>query len=140
MLNCQIVYQLKNNKNKCCTNATTRYSRLSPDTNYEKATEEIPDGRPTNPHPETDDVPSKKPCRTGSMGEGEPERTTRNTSPLQDQAMNDWYNDPPDSPEPPYWWAMLEEALSDKDMPQEVKHAVTNAMEKWHNEQFPESQ
>ena len=45
--------------------------------------------------------------------------------------MNDWYNDPPDHPEPPEWYATLEDILNDMDPPPSVAKAIRTAMDDW---------
>lgn len=51
--------------------------------------------------------------------------------------MNDHHLDPPDEPEPPEWWMMLEDALGDEDMPQPIRHAVHSAMQEWIRDSQP---
>lgn len=48
--------------------------------------------------------------------------------------MNDWYNDPPDYPEPPDWYMTLEDALG-MDPPQAVADAVRAAIDAWNKAQ-----
>jgi hypothetical protein len=52
--------------------------------------------------------------------------------------MNDYYNDPPDHPEPPEWYSTLEDILNDMDPPPSVAKAIRMAMDDWvddHNRQ-----
>ena len=52
--------------------------------------------------------------------------------------MNDYYNDPPDEPEPPEWYSTLEDILNDMDPPETVAKAIRMAMDDWvddHNRQ-----
>ena len=48
--------------------------------------------------------------------------------------MNDYYNDPPDYPEPPDWYMTLEDALG-MDPPQAVADAVRAAIDAWNESQ-----
>jgi len=45
--------------------------------------------------------------------------------------MNDYYNDPPDHPEPPEWYSTLEDILNDMDPPETVAKAIRKAMDDW---------
>ena len=45
--------------------------------------------------------------------------------------MNDYYNDPPDHPEPPEWYSTLEDILNDMDPPPSVANAIRKAMDDW---------
>lgn len=58
---------------------------------------------------------------------------------LKSTDMNDWYNDPPDYPEPPDWYMTLEEALG-MDPPQAVADAVRAAIAAWNElqNQYPD--
>ena len=52
--------------------------------------------------------------------------------------MNDHHLDPPDYPEPPEWYCILEMYLEDETPPKIVEDAIRKAMDEWtqsHNEQ-----
>jgi hypothetical protein len=48
--------------------------------------------------------------------------------------MNDWYNDPPDHPEPPEWYALIEEAIGN-DPPPAISTAIRKLIDDWNEEQ-----
>jgi len=45
--------------------------------------------------------------------------------------MNDYWNDPPDEPEPPDWYQELELAMEDETMPQTVKDGIQKLLNEW---------
>jgi hypothetical protein len=52
---------------------------------------------------------------------------------------SDWYNDPPESPEPPDWYAMIEEALEESNIPESVAEAIRKILDDWcHQPDYPE--
>jgi hypothetical protein len=48
--------------------------------------------------------------------------------------MNDWYNDPPEHPEPPEWYALIEEAIGN-DPPPAISTAIRKLIDDWTEEQ-----
>jgi hypothetical protein len=48
--------------------------------------------------------------------------------------MNDWYNDPPDHPEPPEWYALIEDAIGN-DPPPAISTAIRKLIDDWTEEQ-----
>ncbi len=45
--------------------------------------------------------------------------------------MQDYWNEPPDHPEPPEWYMTIEDAALDQDVPQEVGTAILKILESW---------
>jgi len=52
--------------------------------------------------------------------------------------MNDYYNDPPDEPEPPEWYMTLEDVL-EMDPPESVAIVIRKCIEDW-TEEYNRSQ
>ena len=48
--------------------------------------------------------------------------------------MNDWHNDPPEHPEPPEWYALIEEAIGN-DPPPAISTAIRKLIDDWTEEQ-----
>jgi hypothetical protein len=48
--------------------------------------------------------------------------------------MNDYWNNPPDEPEPPNWYQELELAMEDETMPQTVKDGIWKLLDDWTQE------
>jgi hypothetical protein len=48
--------------------------------------------------------------------------------------MNDYWNNPPDEPEPPEWYMTLEDVLDGMEPPEAVATAIRKAMEDWIDE------
>jgi hypothetical protein len=46
--------------------------------------------------------------------------------------MNDYYNDPPECPDPPEWYCLLEIAL--EDAPESIATAIRSILDKWTDE------
>jgi hypothetical protein len=43
--------------------------------------------------------------------------------------MNDWYNDPPEQPEPPEWYLLIEAAMEERDLPDWLRPHLKQAIE-----------
>lgn len=54
--------------------------------------------------------------------------------------MQDYWNDPPDEPEPPEWYMMLDDVLHNTDLPQGIAEAIKKAMNDWEDEYAREQQ
>ena len=52
--------------------------------------------------------------------------------------MSDWYNDPPDHPEPPEWYALIQEAMEAGPSPAILK-ALRKMLDDWDEEQNAKS-
>lgn len=48
--------------------------------------------------------------------------------------MNDYWNNPPDHPEPPEWYSKLEDILNEMNPPQSVARLIRKAMDDWIDE------
>ena len=48
--------------------------------------------------------------------------------------MQDYWNNPPESPEPPEWLEMLDDMLSSIPMPDSIAEAMRKAMDDWIDE------
>ena len=48
--------------------------------------------------------------------------------------MTDWYNDPPDHPEPPEWYALIREAMEAGPSPA-ILEALRKMLDDWAEEQ-----
>ena len=48
--------------------------------------------------------------------------------------MNDYWNNPPDHPEPPEWYMTLEDILNEMNPPQSVAQLIRKAIDDWVDE------